>query len=145
MSIDNLLHNVSLLVKQIFWLDHSYKAAFKIGSKKAYTLEEFDVFENLSSRFSRSIDFLIRKVFRSIDDAEFQNQGTLIDVVNNAHKRALFDSIEEFRQLKDMRNAIAHEYLDDSLLTHFDELLIQAPKLLKIMKSTHEYVEKQAF
>jgi hypothetical protein len=27
----------------------------------------------------------------------FENQGTLIDVVNNAHKRGLIEDIDEFR------------------------------------------------
>jgi len=29
----------------------------------------------------------MRKVFRSLDEIEYENQGTLIDVVDNAHKR----------------------------------------------------------
>ncbi len=58
--------------------------------------------EIVCSRFSRSIDFLLRKIFHSIDDYEFVNQGTLLDVFNNAHKRGLFDNLEEFRIMKDL-------------------------------------------
>jgi hypothetical protein len=36
-------------------------------------------------------------MFRTLDEYEFENQGTLIDVVNNAHKRELFEDIDELR------------------------------------------------
>jgi len=109
MSLDNFKNNIELLHKQLFWLEHSYSLSKNISIKDEYTLEEFDTLETLCSRFSRSIDFLVRKVFRSLDDVEFESQGTLIDVVNNAHKRELFEDISVIREIKDIRNEIAHE------------------------------------
>ena len=123
MNNDLLTYNADLLKKQLSWLLHSYTQAKDIGIKDHYTISEFDIFENLSSRFARTVDFLIRKVFRSLDDAEFEAQGTLVDVVNNAHKRNLFDSIEDVRAIKDLRNAIAHEYIDEELENLFEDLL----------------------
>ena len=82
MSLENLLQNLNLLKKQIFWLQISYDQIEKIGIKEEYQIEEFGYYETACSRFSRSIDFLIRKMFRSIDAYEFENQGTLIDVVH---------------------------------------------------------------
>ena len=106
MSMDNLLENRVLLEKQLFWLTHSFEEAKEIGLKPAYEISEFDSYENLCSRFSRMIDFLVRKIFRSIDAVEFENQGTLIDTVNHAHKRGLFENIETIRKIKDLRNDI---------------------------------------
>lgn len=78
-------------LKQLFWVQISYDECFKIGIKKEYTIEEFGKFETLCARYSRGIDFLIRKIFRTLDENEFENQGTFIDVVNNAHKKGLFN------------------------------------------------------
>lgn len=39
-----------------------------------YEIEDFDKLENLSSRYARSIVFLVRKVFRSIDEAGFESR-----------------------------------------------------------------------
>jgi hypothetical protein len=142
MSIENLLANAALLEKQLFWLQHSFNEAKAIGIKNQYTINEFDIFENLSSRFSRTVDFLIRKVFRSIDDVEFENQGTLIDVVNNAHKRNLFQSINEIREIKDLRNSIAHEYIDDELQKLFEELLISSEVVIIMVDNTLAYIER---
>ena len=48
--------------------------------------------ENLTSRYSRTIDLIVNKVFRSIDYVELEDSGTLIDVVNRAEKRELIHS-----------------------------------------------------
>jgi uncharacterized protein YutE (UPF0331/DUF86 family) len=139
---EKLLNDYKLLVKQIFWLDISFIESSDIGLKENYSIEEFGKFETLCSRYSRSIDFLIRKIFRTIDEFEFENQGTLIDVVNNAHKRGLIDSVDRLRVMKDIRNTIVHEYIEDDLVDVFDEVLEYSKILLDIMKSTSIYIEK---
>ncbi len=141
MSLENLLNNLELLNKQIFWLNISYEQISEIGIKQDYSIDEFGLFETACSRFSRSIDFLIRKMFRSIDTWEFENQGTLIDVVNNAHKRGLFDNVHLIREMKDLRNTISHEYEEEALIEVFQDVLEFAPQLLSIMKETEQYVQ----
>ena len=101
MMIDKIKQDRKLLEKQLFWVEISFNECVSIGIKPEYTVEEFGKFETLCSRYSRGIDFLIRKLFRSIDEFEFENQGTLVDVVNNAHKRGLVGDIEELRMMKD--------------------------------------------
>jgi hypothetical protein len=54
-----------LLEKQLFWIQISFDECSKIGIKQEYSIDEFG------------------------------NQGTLVDVVNNAHKRGLFEDIED--------------------------------------------------
>jgi hypothetical protein len=142
MSRENLLENRVLLEKQLFWLNHSFDEVEKVGLKEEYEVSEFDSYENLCSRFSRMIDFLVRKVFRSIDAVEFENQGTLIDTVNHAHKRGLFEDIETIRQIKDLRNNIAHEYIDDALQDLFEDIMRLTPHLIEIAKSTLKYTEQ---
>jgi uncharacterized protein YutE (UPF0331/DUF86 family) len=132
-----------LLEKQLKWLEISYEQCMAIGLKDEYSIKEFGYFETLCSRYSRSIDFLIRKMFRTIDQYEFENQGTLVDVVNNAHKRGLFDDIEELRVMKDIRNSIVHEYIEENLKGIFEEVLEYTKRLITIGQTTIEYVEKE--
>ena len=139
---EKLLQDTKLLEKQLFWIKTSYDECAKIGIKPEYTIEEFGKFENLCSRYSRGIDFLIRKLFRTIDEYEFENQGTLVDVVNNAHKRGLIDNIEELRIMKDVRNTIVHEYIEDELIEVFDEVLEYTEKLINIIKNSLDYINK---
>ncbi len=138
-----LEENIRLLQKQMDWLQISYEECQNIGLKQAYTVDEFGKFETLCSRFSRSIDFLIRKFLRTLDAYEFETQGTLIDVVNRAHKRGLFQDIEEIRTIKDIRNTIVHEYIEDELREVFDEMLRYTPKLLAFMSNTLHYAQER--
>jgi len=143
MMREKLLQDKKLLDKQLFWIEISFDECSKIGIKAEYSVEEFGKFETLCSRYSRGIDFLIRKFFRTIDAYEFENQGTLIDVVNNAHKRGLFEDIEELRIMKDIRNTIVHEYIEDDLIEIFDDVLQYTAILIAIIKNSLNYVEKR--
>jgi uncharacterized protein YutE (UPF0331/DUF86 family) len=87
------------------------------------------------------MDFLIRKIFRTLDEYEFENQGTLVDVVNNAHKRGLFEDIQELRIMKDVRNTIVHEYIEDELTEVFEEVLQYTQKLITIINNTLIYID----
>jgi uncharacterized protein YutE (UPF0331/DUF86 family) len=141
MIYKKLLNDYELLNKQLAWIEISFNECKQIGIKENYSIEEFGKFETLCSRYSRSIDFLIRKIFRTLDAYEFENQGTLIDVVNNAHKRGLFEDIDELRIMKDIRNTIVHEYIEDELVEVFDEVLEYSDKLIVIIKDTKRYIE----
>ena len=144
MMTEKLLADKKLLEKQLFWIDISFNECSKIGLKKEYSVDEFGKFETLCSRYSRGIDFLIRKIFRTLDEYEFENQGTLVDVVNNAHKRGLFENIEELRIMKDVRNSVVHEYIEDDLVEVFEEVLFYTDKLLLIIHKTLKYIEENA-
>lgn len=136
LNIDN-----ELLKKQLAWIVISYDECLLIGLKDNYEIDEFGKFETLCSRYSRGIDFLIRKIFRTLDEFEFENQGTLIDVVNNAHKRELFEDINVLRAMKDVRNTIAHEYIEDDLVAVFEEVLQYTKELIHIINNTLTYIE----
>jgi hypothetical protein len=142
MMKNKLTEDKKLLEKQLFWIDISFSECSRIGIKTEYSIDEFGKFETLCSRYSRGIDFLIRKIFRTLDEYEFENQGTLVDVVNNAHKRGLFGDIEELRIMKDVRNTIAHEYIEDELREVFDEVLLYTSKLIFIIHNTLSYIQE---
>lgn len=141
MMREKLLSDYVLLQKQLFWVQISFDECQKISIKKEYSVEEFGKFETLCGRYSRGIDFLIRKIFRTLDAYEFENQGTLIDVVNNAHKRGLIDDVEELRIMKDVRNTIAHEYIEDELVDVFEEVLEYTEVLIAMIHKTLDYVK----
>ncbi len=139
---DYLKELVEALKRQQFWLKHSYDESVKIDLKETYSVREFDTLETLTSRFARSIDFLVRKVWRAIDEAEFESQGTLIDVVNRAHKRKLFDDESVVQQIKEIRNDVAHEYLNERLKGLFSDVVKTTPAMLEMVQRTVDYCEQ---
>ncbi len=139
--IANLKENLDILDDALSWFNRSYKKCSEIGIKENYTADEFDIFETLTSRYARVVDILIQKVFRSIDAVEFESYGTMIDVVNRAHKRRLFKSVDEIRRIKDLRNEITHEYVMEDIKNIFKETFLFAPKLMEIINSTKSYCQ----
>jgi hypothetical protein len=99
-----LRETMDILEESIFWLSRSFRICSGIGIKKEYSEEEFDAFETLTSRFARTSDIMLQKAFRSIDKAELEDGGTLIDALNRAHKRGLIPSVEEVRLIRELRN-----------------------------------------
>ncbi|OQK18307.1 hypothetical protein AU255_10935 [Methyloprofundus sedimenti] len=81
MSLAYLQELNSALEKQLFRLDYSYQQVKALSDPADINIEEFNQFENLCSRYARTIDFLVRKYFRFLDDVEFENQGTLINEI----------------------------------------------------------------
>ena len=140
---EKLEQDLVLLRKQLFWLEYSFKECSGIGINEEYTVEEFGRFETLCAWYSRSIDFLIRKFFHTLDAYESENHGTLIDVVNHAHKRGLFEDVEELRIMKDLRNTIVYEYIEEELVEVFAEVLEYSGKLIEIFLKTVEYTERR--
>jgi uncharacterized protein YutE (UPF0331/DUF86 family) len=126
------------LEKQIFWLNHSFQKSKNIDLQNI-SINDFDTLETLSSRFARTLDFLVRKYWRALDSLEFENQGTLVDIVNRAEKRGFFDDIEIFRDMRDLRNEIVHEYLDDNLQENFQDIIEYSELLLEICKGSLDY------
>ncbi len=114
----------------------------EIVKKNTHTEEDLIEYEALTSRFARAADMLIHKVYRSIDSVELTEGGTLIDVLNRADKRLLIDSVSEMREIKDLRNDIAHEYMTEQLWLLHEEVFKLAPKLINLLNRANEYSMK---
>jgi hypothetical protein len=138
----NLFETLELLDSALSWLKRSYGICSEIGIKNEYSEEEFDAFETLTSRFARVSDITIQKVFRSIDKVEFEEGGTLIDIINRAHKRRLFDEINDIRMIRDLRNSIAHEYAKARLEDLFREVLASTPRLFMLSEKIASYCQR---
>ena len=92
-------------------LDYSFQQVAGLSDAlAAATEQELESAEAFTGRFARSVDLLVNKVLRSLDRVELKPEGTLLDVINRAQKRGLVVRGEELREMKDVRNMIAHDY-----------------------------------
>jgi uncharacterized protein YutE (UPF0331/DUF86 family) len=92
-------------------LDYSFQQVAGLSDAlEAATEEQLESAEAFTGRFARSVDLLVNKVLRSLDRVELKPEGTLLDVINRAQKRGLVARAEELREMKDVRNMIAHDY-----------------------------------
>ena len=122
-------------------LEYSYGKCKDIGIKEKYTLDELDRFEALTSRFARVSDILIQKIFRLIDVVELEQAGSVLDRINRAEKREIIESAIVYRQIRYLRNEIAHEYVSEQIEEIFKEVLKLTPSLLDGVENVKTYVK----
>ena len=140
-SVEILKENMDSLNLSLKRLMYSYGTCLKIGLKEEYTEDEFVAFEAMAARYARTTDMTVNKVFRSLDTVEYIDGGTVIDAANNAEKRGIADA-KEIRKLKDLRNAIAHEYTAEKTSRFFAEVLGHTPALKAVVDSLNAYCKK---
>jgi uncharacterized protein YutE (UPF0331/DUF86 family) len=120
---------------------YSYEVCNTTGLKEVYSEDEFVAFEAMTARYARTTDMLISKVLRSLDVVEYIESGTIIDAVNNAEKRGIVNA-QDLRRLKDLRNAIAHEYVTENIVRFFSEVLEFTPLLKKVIEDLNNYCSR---
>lgn len=92
-------------------LDYSFQQVSTLpDTLEGATSHQLESVEAFSSRFARTVDLLVNKVLRSVDRVELRPEGTLLDVVNRAEKRGIVVRAADLREMKDVRNIIAHDY-----------------------------------
>ena len=142
LHLEILRENINKLNLSAEWVHRSYEQTKEIERKNTYSPEEFDKLENLASRYARTTDMLVNKVLRSIDTAESEDIGTIIDIMNRAEKRGIVESAELLHTIKDLRNHIVHEYQISEIVIFFAEVLKYAPVLLEIIENVNKYCAK---
>ena len=106
----------------------------------ALSVGERESCEALTSRFARLNDFLVQRVLRTLDQIELLDEGTPLDRLQRAEARGLITSAERWRELRLLRNAIAHDYLIESADRVLAESLVAAPELLDTVRRILRYV-----
>jgi hypothetical protein len=124
------------------WLRRSFTRCRKTSAKRDLTPADFDAFEALTSRYARVSDMILQKLFRGLDALELENSGTLLDALNRAEKRGLINSSAEFREIRELRNEISHEYAQENLHPLFNSVLEHTPALLEIVRRSHDYCRR---
>jgi uncharacterized protein YutE (UPF0331/DUF86 family) len=142
LKIETLKEKLGTLERSAAWLKRSYNQCVEIGIKTSYTQEEFDHFENLTSRYARTTDMFVNQVLRCLDMIESVDSGTVIDIMNRAEKRGIVESADTLHELKDLRNEITHEYQIEKVESFYNSVLHATPVLFKFMENLHEYCRK---
>lgn len=138
--------NLELLNKNTEWLRKSFERAKKIDlSKESLSEEELEVLETLANRFGRTIDILINKVLRGLDIIELEDISRKLDIVIRAEKRGFVDSYRDLIEMKDLRNELVHEYIQENLIGKFREILEKTPYLMEIVDKVKDYSTKMQY
>ncbi|WP_024787142.1 MULTISPECIES: hypothetical protein [unclassified Lebetimonas] len=138
---DVLCENVKMLLKSKYWLEKSFEKVSKIDLNE----EEYELFEALANRFGRCVDILINRVLRSLDLVELEDINKKLDIVIRAEKRGFVDNYELLIEMKNLRNELVNEYIEEELEEIFIEILEYTPKLFDIINKTLDYIKKEGY
>jgi hypothetical protein len=124
-------------------LNYSFRQVASLPPTLAGATEgQLESAEAFTGRFARCVDLLVNKVLRSLDRVEMQTEGTLLDVVNRAEKRGFVASALDLREMKDVRNTIAHDYAGAKAAEIFNYCRLQKPILDAICDATASHAAK---
>ncbi len=85
---------------------------------------------------------MLQKVFRAMDAIELVDEGSLLDRINRAEKRGIIESAVLWREIRQLRNQIAHEYVLMDQRELFERTMQFSPELLRTMERIESYVQK---
>ena len=137
-----LSENLMLLEKSMTALAYSYEKCDDIGEKEEYDLEEQESFEALTSRFARTSDILTQKVLKTLFILLQENIKTIIDAANFLEKLEVIEKADDLLNIREIRNQIAHEYVDSDIKALFFDVLRYVPEIKKIIKNVKAYYDK---
>lgn len=137
-----LYENLDLLEKSQLTLKKSVEKCQKIGIKNDYTFEELESFDSLTSKFARTSDIYTQKVLRSVFNLLREPQLTIIDLANRAEKLQMISSADELLEMRDLRNDITHEYIQEVIIDLFETTLILSEKLFENIELTKKFAQK---
>ncbi|MEN9723681.1 MAG: hypothetical protein RJB38_1667 [Pseudomonadota bacterium] len=103
--------NLAKASSQVLMESHARANPLLNPPQETLTPGDRETLEALTARFSRLSDFLVQRLFRTLDEVEMQSQGTVLDSLNRMEKRGIIESVERFREIRALRKEIAHEYL----------------------------------
>ena len=134
--------NLKLFNKSIFWLKRSLQRVKSIENFEKLTEEQLEIIETLMNRYSRAVDILINKVLRSLDYLELEESSRKLDIVIRAEKRGFVRDYNILIEMKDLRNELAHEYLEERLRDRLEEVMSKSRELVEIADKINRYVQK---
>jgi uncharacterized protein with HEPN domain len=140
--LTQLIENFMLLEKSMTALAYSYEKCDAIGEKEEYDLEEQESFEALTSRFARTSDILTQKVLKTLFILLQENIKTIIDAANFLEKLEVIEKADDLLNIREIRNQIAHEYVDSDIKALFFDVLHYVPEMKKIIKNAKAYYDK---
>ena len=98
-------------------------------------LDEFEPWEAFSSRFARTTDIFLSKYIRFLileKDPGFR--GEMRDLLDKAEKINLVSNADQWMQIRELRNKIAHEYTKEDLLKTLSSILQYTPFVVSELK-----------
>jgi len=137
--------NWRLYLKSVEWLKVSLKRVETVNLQGKWNEEDYERVETLFARYCRSVDILLNKVLRGLDFLELEEPLRKLDIVIRAEKRGFVESYDLLIEMKDLRNELSHEYIEEALKNRLEEVIEKSKLLLEITERIKTYIGNQGY
>jgi len=135
-----LKYNLDLLMKSLLSLTQSIEKCKTIDLNNTLTFENQESFDSLTSKFSRVSDILTQKVLKSIIILYREDSKTFLDRANFLEKIGIIQDSNILINIRDLRNEISHEYIEEDLRDLYRRTLEYSGELISLINSIHSHI-----
>jgi hypothetical protein len=94
---------------------HSAAKLRPFDPMRPYSPDELEPYDALVTRFERAIEVFL-KFFRTVEAFETAGAGSTVrDCLGLMCKLGLIDQVDQWMEMREVRNRIAHDYLSDKV------------------------------
>jgi len=143
-----LLAQCETHARRMQWAKHALQSAFPLEANKLQALDEatIAIVDQFVSRFAKLQDAMGAKLLPMVLELT-KEQGDLdayLDKLNRLEKIGALPSVDEWLALREMRNAFAHDYPEDSELQAaiLNRAFVAADRLLEILQHVQKFAAR---
>ena len=149
--LKSILNECDKHLKRMNFAYKKISALFPITKERISKLNEDEIsyIDQIIYRFSKLQDTIGQKLFKAVLiflDEEVINKSS-IDIFNRLEQLEIIENYEIWKNLRDLRNELAHEYEEDENETaqKLNTLFEKKSDLEKYVNDIHNYLEKREF
>ncbi len=124
-------------------LESSYQSCTQLNLTEEVSDDELKELESLSARFARVVDLFTHKVLKTFYIVTGEELLTFNDRINFAEKIGLIGSAREWIVIRSVRNQIVHDYVEEDLVLHHEQILDLSKVVDTDMKTFVDYVREK--
>lgn len=104
----------------------------------------FDKLDAFRVRFSDLQDCTGNKLFRGLLKLEDEKVFAMPDILNAIEKRGIFDSVQQWKTIREVRNSFSHDYpeTENEKIEALNLAYKTAPELLLVISNIQQYLKK---
>lgn len=144
-KLEILREELKLLSKAVETLTLSVLKCKSILTKEAYSFEEMESFDSLTSKFGRTSDLYTQKVLRTLWMLLHEPFVPFIDLLNKAEKINLIESADKLLEIRDLRNQITHEYIPEAITDLVPEVIENCVLLFQNIQQTLHFIKERGW
>lgn len=140
-----LVFNWNMLKQALPSFHRSIEKCRAIDLCQPISFESEESLDALSSKFARVSDIHTQKVIKTLLFLLREEAPTFLDRMHLCEKLGIIQDANEMISIRDLRNVIAHEYLNDNLVEIYRETLSLSANLTQSIDQTEKFLVEKDF